>query len=214
MAPRGRKFPAPSATERVRGIYDKQAPHYDTVIAVAEWLLFRGGRQWACHQVRDKTLEVGVGTGRNLPFYPPEVHLIGIELSPAMLVRARARADQLDRPADLRQGDAQRLPFRDASFDSVIATLTLCSIPDDVAAVAEMARVLRPGGRLVLLDHVASPVRAVRLTQRLLQPAFLRLAADHLLREPDAAVRALGLEIEQLSRSKLGMVMRLACRKR
>jgi ubiquinone/menaquinone biosynthesis C-methylase UbiE len=214
MAPGGRKVPAPSATERVCGIYDKQAPHYDTVIAVAEWLLFRGGRQWACRQVRDKVLEVGVGTGRNLPFYPPEVHLTGIELSPAMLVRARARADQLDRPADLRQGDAQRLPFRDASFDSVIATLTLCSIPDDVAAVAEMARVLRPGGRLVLLDHVASPVRAVRRTQRLLQPAFLRLAADHLLREPDAAVRASGLEIEQLSRSTLGMVMRLACRKR
>jgi ubiquinone/menaquinone biosynthesis C-methylase UbiE len=214
MAPRGRKLPAPSATERVRGIYDKQAPHYDTVITVAEWLLFRGGRQWACRQVRDKVLEVGVGTGRNLPFYPPEVHLTGIELSPAMLARARVRADQMDRPADLRQGDAQRLPFRDASFDSVIATLTLCSIPDDMAAVAEMARVLRPGGRLVLLDHVASPVRVVRWTQRLLQPASLRLAADHLLREPEAAVRAAGLEIEQLSRSTLGMVMRLACRKR
>jgi ubiquinone/menaquinone biosynthesis C-methylase UbiE len=203
-----------TATERVRAIYDKQAPHYDALISVAEWLLFAGGRTWACAQARGRVLEVGMGTGRNLPLYPPDVDLTGIELSPAMLNRARARATRLHRPADLRLGDAQRLPFPDASFDSVVATLTLCSIPDDRTAIAEMARVLRPGGRLVLLDHVASPRAGVRRVQRLLEPLFLRLAADHLLREPDAAVLAAGLEIEQSSRAKLGIVLRLTCTKR
>jgi ubiquinone/menaquinone biosynthesis C-methylase UbiE len=214
MTPRRAADPGLTATDRVRAIYDKQAPRYDALITVAEWLFFRGGRQWASRQVRGAVLEVGMGTGRNLPLYPPEIDLTGIELSPAMLARARARAARLNRPVDLRLGDAQRLSFPDASFDAVVATLTLCSVPDYRTAVAEMARVLRPGGRLVLLDHVASPRPVIRRIQRLLQPAFLRLAADHLLREPEAAVLAAGLEIEQSSRSKLGIVLRLLCRKR
>lgn len=214
MPPRSSRRAASPDTSRVRDVFDRQARHYDAVIAVAERLLFRGGRDWACRQVSGRVLEVGIGTGRNLPLYPPETELTGIELSPAMLDQARARAAQLGRPADLRVGDAQKLPFPDAGFDAVIATLTLCSIPDADRAVAEMARVLRPGGRLVLLDHVASPLPGVRRVQRLLEPAFLRLAADHLLREPEVAVRASGLEIEELTRSKLGIVLRLSCRKR
>lgn len=201
------------ATARVRAVYEKQAPHYDRVIAVAERLLFAGGREWVCRQASGRVLEVGVGTGRNLPCYASDVALTGIDLSPAMLARAQARARQLGRAVDLRVADAERLPFADASFDTVLATLTLCSIPDDVTAVAEMARVLRPGGRLVLLDHVASPSPAVRRTQRLLEPLFLRLAEDHLLREPEDAVRRTGLAVEEATRSRLGLVLRLTARK-
>lgn len=200
-------------TARVRDVYEQQAPYYDRVIAVAERLLFAGGREWACRHVHGDVLEVGVGTGRNLPCFPEDVALSGIELSPAMLARAEERARCLGRTADLRVGDAQLLPFADATFDTVMATLTLCSIPDDVTAVAEMARVLRPGGRLVLLDHVASPSPVVRAVQRLLEPLFLRLAADHLLREPEDAVRRAGLVIEELSRSRAGLVLRLTARR-
>ena len=214
MSPRPSRRAASPDTSRVRDVYDRQARHYDAVIAVAERLLFRGGREWACSQVSGRVLEIGIGTGRNLPFYPPDAELAGIELSPAMLELARARAARLGRSADLRLADAQELPFPDCSFDSVIATLTLCSIPDSDEAVAEMARVLRPGGRIVLLDHVASPLTVVRSVQRLLEPAFLRLAADHLLREPETAVQAAGMQIEHLSRSKLGIVTRLTCTKR
>lgn len=213
MSPRPSRRATSPDTSRVRDVYDRQAEHYDAVIAVAERLLFHGGREWACRQVSGRVLEVGIGTGRNLPLYPPDAELTGIELSPAMLDRARVRAARLGRPADLRLGDAQQLAFPDGSFDSVIATLTLCSIPDDRTAVAEMARVLRRGGRLVLLDHVASPLPGVRKVQRLLEPAFLRLAADHLLREPEASVQDAGLQIEHLDRSKLGIVTRLTCTK-
>ena len=201
------------ATTRVLDVYEKQAPYYDRVIAVAERLLFAGGREWACRQASGRVLEVGIGTGRNLPYYAADVELTGIDLSPAMLARAQARARDLGRAVDLRAGDAECLPFADASFDTVLATLTLCSIPDDVTAVAEMARVLRPGGRLVLLDHVASPSPAVRRTQRLLEPLFLRLAEDHLLREPGTAVRRAGLVVEEATRSRLGLVLRLTARK-
>lgn len=207
--------PASSAAEtiRVRTIYQRQAPYYDRVIAAADRLIFPGGRAWACGQARGRTLEVAIGTGRNLPHYPTSVELTGIDLSPAMLAHARERAGRLGRSVELREGDAQQLPFPDAAFDTVLATLTLCSIPDDAAAVAEMARVLRPGGRLVLLDHVASPSPGVRTVQRLLDPLFVRLAGDHLLRRPERAVSAAGLVIEELARSRAGIVTRLLAHK-
>ncbi|WP_245159563.1 class I SAM-dependent methyltransferase [Blastococcus sp. CT_GayMR19] len=201
--------PGTADTDRVRAVYDKQARHYDKIIAVAERLLFAGGRQWACRRARGHVLEVGVGTGRNLSHYAADVKLTGIDLSSAMLERARRRAIALRRPIDLQVADAQQLPFPEASFDTVLATLTLCSIPDEATAVAEMARVLRPGGRLVLLDHVASPHSMVRAVQRLLDPLFVRLAADHLLRRPEAVVASAGLVIDELTRSKLGLVTRL-----
>ena len=200
-------------TARVRGIYDTIAPRYDRIIAVAERALFGDGRRWACAQATGRVLEVAVGTGRNLPFYPPDVQLTGVELSASMLERALARDEARSSPVDLQLGDAQHLTFPDASFDTVVATLTLCSIPDDRAAVAEMARVLRPGGRLVLLDHVASPARGIRAVQRLLDPVLVRLQGDHLLREPETVVRDVGLIIEELTRSRRGIVLRLAARK-
>lgn len=211
--PGGREAAVDAETARVRGIYETMAPRYDRVIAVAERLLFGDGRQWACAQASGRVLEVAVGTGRNLARYPADVQLTGVELSPGMLAQAQARAEALHRRVDLRLGDAQHLTFPDASFDTVLATLTLCSIPDDQAAVREMTRVLRPGGRLVLLDHVASPVRLVRAAQRLLNPLLVRFQGDHLLRRPERAVRASGLVVDELTRSKFGIVVRLAAHK-
>jgi ubiquinone/menaquinone biosynthesis C-methylase UbiE len=95
----------------------------------------------------------------------------------------------------------------------VLATLTLCSIPDDQAAVREMARVLQPGGRLVLLDHVASPTHPARAVQRLLDPLLVRFQGDHLLRQPERAVRSAGLVVDELTRSRFGIVLRLAAHK-
>ena len=198
---------------RVRGIYDRMAPRYDRIIAVAERLLFEGGRQWASAAASGHCLEVAIGTGRNLQYYTDSVHLVGLDVSPRMLELARVRADEVGRSVELQVGDAQHLPYSDASFDTVVATLSLCSIPDDHRAVREMARVLVPGGRLVLLDHVASPVRPVRVLQRMLNPLMVALEGDHLLREPDLAVRAAGLTIEEFERSKWGIVARLVARK-
>jgi ubiquinone/menaquinone biosynthesis C-methylase UbiE len=203
---------ASAETDRVREFYEGEAPRYDLTIAVFERLLFAGGRRWVCSRARGDTLELAVGTGRNLSEYPAGVRLTGIELSPAMLAIARRRAAQVNLDADLRLGAAQQLDFPDASFDTVTCTLSLCTIPDDRAAVAEVRRVLRPGGRFVLLEHVRSNRPVIRAAERALDPLAVRFQADHLAREPLEHLVAEGFAIEELERSKLGIVERVAAR--
>jgi ubiquinone/menaquinone biosynthesis C-methylase UbiE len=200
-------------TERVRRIQDKEAPRYDRQMRFFEPMLFSGGREWACSQVQGDVLEIAIGTGRNLPFYSDEVRLTGVELSPEMLAIGRRRAAELGREVELRIGDAQALEFDDGSFDTVIITLALCTIPDDRKAAAEAWRVLRPGGTLVLLEHVRSPSLPVRAIQRLLDPLAVRFEADHLVREPLDYLADAGFAIESVEHSRLGIVERVLARK-
>jgi ubiquinone/menaquinone biosynthesis C-methylase UbiE len=200
-------------TERVREIFNASAADYDRGMAFNEKLLFGDGRAWACSQARGQVLEIAFGTGRNLPFYPASVEITGIEISPAMLEIARRRAQSLGRQIELIVGDAQALPFPDQRFDTVVCTLSLCSIPDEQQAVAQVWRVLRPGGCFVALEHVRSPNPIIRGIERLLDPYTVRTGGDHLLREPLEAVQAAGFRVEYLKRQKLGLVERLIARK-
>jgi ubiquinone/menaquinone biosynthesis C-methylase UbiE len=200
-------------TERTRRIWEKMAGGYDRGMDLVERLLFAGGREWACSQATGQVLEIAAGSGRNLAFYAPGVRLTGIDLSPAMLEIAGRRAGDLATPVHLKVGDAQDLPFPDASFDTLVCTLGLCSIPDDRRAVSEAARVLRPGGHLLLLEHVRSPLPLVGAIERLLDPLSVRLQADHLIREPLEHLKAEGLEIERVQRCRLGIVERVRARK-
>jgi ubiquinone/menaquinone biosynthesis C-methylase UbiE len=209
----GRNRTVATETERVRRIQDKEAPRYDRQMGFFDRTLFAGGRAWACSRVTGDTLEIAVGTGRNLPHYPADVRLTGIELSPQMLEIGRKRAEELGRDVDLRLGDAQALEFEDHSFDTVMITFGLCTIPDDRAAATEAHRVLRPGGRLVLLEHVRSPSLPVRAVQRLLDPLSVRFAADHLVRDPLDYLVNVGFEVESAQRLKLGIVERIVARK-
>lgn len=219
MTASGQTASGQAAAGRVRAFYDRAAPQYDRSIRVFERLLFGDGRAWVCSQARGDTLEIGVGTGRNLSFYPPAVRLTGLDLSPAMLAVARRRAAGLAATAPLVQGvtlvegDAQALPFLDASFDTVVCTLALCTIPDDRHAVREARRVLRPSGRLLLLEHVRSPLRPVWPGQWLLDGLFVRLGGDHLLRDPLDYLQAEGFTVVQCERSKWGIVERAAARR-
>ncbi|HEV2059100.1 MAG TPA: class I SAM-dependent methyltransferase [Solirubrobacteraceae bacterium] len=197
----------------LRRHYDERAPKYDRRISFMERILFGDGRRWVCSQAEGDVLEIAVGTGRNLRHYPADVRLTGIDLSDRMLDIARREAAQLEREADLRAGDAEALEFSDESFDTVVCTLSLCTIPNDRAAVREVMRVLRPGGWFLSLEHVRSPLPAVRAGQRALEPLFLRFEHDHLMREPLEHLRACGFAVERLERSKLGIVERVAARK-
>jgi ubiquinone/menaquinone biosynthesis C-methylase UbiE len=196
-------------TQRVRAFYRRYAPRYDRQTAWYDRVLLGDGRAWACTQSRGAVLEVAIGSGRNLPYYPPDRRLTGIDLTPAMLALARHRARDLGVAAALLVADAQALPFAAASFDSVVCTLGLNAIPDDQAAVAEMSRVLRPGGRLVLLGHVASPYRPVGAAQRWIERWLLPVAGDHLTRQPLPLLRAAGFVLDREERSRAGVIQRL-----
>jgi ubiquinone/menaquinone biosynthesis C-methylase UbiE len=200
-------------TERVKRLWDRAAPRFDKSMGFFERVLFQGGREWVCSRAEGDVLEIAVGTGRNFPYYHAGIRLTGIEISEEMLDLARARAAELGREFDLRLGDAQSLDFPDASFDTVVCTFSLCSIPDDRKAVAEAHRVLRPDGRLLLIEHVRSPSPPVRAVQRLLDPLTVKFEGDHLLREPLEHLKAETFEVEQLERSKWGIVERAAARK-
>jgi ubiquinone/menaquinone biosynthesis C-methylase UbiE len=154
-------------------------------------------------------LEVAIGTGLNLPHYPPGVRVTGVDLSPAMLAAAARRAAGLDLAVELSGADAAQLPFDDASFDTVVCTLSLCSVVDDRAAIQEMWRVLRPGGRLLLLDHVAASNRVLLTLQRLWEKVTLRLAGDYQTRHPLPLATQAGFIVQESHRSRLGTVERL-----
>ncbi|HEY5455596.1 MAG TPA: class I SAM-dependent methyltransferase [Acidothermaceae bacterium] len=182
-------------------------------MALFDRLLFTDTREWICSRAAGDVLEVAVGTGLNLAHYPPDVRLTGIDTSPAMLDIARTRASGLSRDIDLRVGDAEHLDFPDASFDTVVCTFSLCAIPDERRAVAEMQRVLRPGRLLLLADHVSSSARLARGVQRVLEIVTVPIGGEHFLRRPRNTVQGAGMTIEQEERFKLGIVERLAARK-
>jgi ubiquinone/menaquinone biosynthesis C-methylase UbiE len=200
-------------TERVRRLQDKEAPRYDRQISFFERVLFGGGREWVCSQAEGEVLELAAGTARNLAYYPAGVKITAVELSPEMLTIGLQRADELGREADLRVGDVQDLDFPDESFDTVVCTLGLCTIPDPRKAISEAHRVLRPGGKLILLEHVRSPSLPVRTIERMLDPLSVRFQADHLTREPLDYLKAEGFEVERLERSKWGIVERVLARR-
>lgn len=198
---------------RWRRYWDKHSTTYDREMRFLDRTLFGDTRSWICRQATGEVLEVAIGTGLNLEHYPPDVALTGIELSPAMLAIARRRADDLDRPVELRVGDAEALDIPSATFDTVVCTFSLCAIPDHRKALVEMARVLRPGGLLLLADHVASSVPVLRAGQRLLEVVTVPLGGEHFLRRPIEQVRAAGFRIEHHNRFTAGIVERLAAHK-
>ena len=134
------------------------------------------------------------------------LELVGIDLSANMLVSAARRARHLGLEVELKVGDAQALDLADGSFDTVVATLVLSTLPDPQRACAEAWRVLKTGGQFLVLDHVRSPIAAVRWVQRLLDPPASRLLHVHLLRDPHDYLGALGFRIEHFERSKGGLV--------
>jgi ubiquinone/menaquinone biosynthesis C-methylase UbiE len=196
--------------ERRRRIWDQMAPRYDRGMRRLEPLLFgRDTRAQLCRQATGEVLEVAIGTGLNLPHYPPGIRLTGIDLSPAMLTAAGRRAAELGMTVDLREAPAERIIFDDHAFDTVVCTLSLCSVADDATAIAEMYRVLRPGGQLLLLDHVAVTNPILLALQRLWEKFTLRMVGDYQTRHPLPFVRQTGFTVADNQRGRLGTIERV-----
>jgi ubiquinone/menaquinone biosynthesis C-methylase UbiE len=198
------------ANELTRRRYAKEAPKYDREVDLVErWLFGTEHRGWACSQATGDTLEVAIGTGLNLPHYPADVRLVGIDLTPEMLALARNRADELGREVRLLEGDAEDLPFADGSFDTVVCTYALCSVPDDAGAISEMDRVLKPGGRLILLDHIRSSVAPIFWLQWLYEFIPRRTRGEYQTRRPSVHVAGGNFRLQARDRLRAGIIERL-----
>jgi ubiquinone/menaquinone biosynthesis C-methylase UbiE len=151
------------------------------------WQMARGPR----------ILEVGVGTGKNMPFWPHDAWMTAVDLTPGMLEVARQRAQRLGVSAELRLGDVQALDFPTASFDTVVGTFVFCSVPTPVLGLRELGRVVRPGGRILLLEHVRSDNPVLGKLMDILNPMVVRLMGANINRRTVDNARIAGLQVEQ-----------------
>jgi ubiquinone/menaquinone biosynthesis C-methylase UbiE len=188
----------------MRGI--EQIPWiYDAVSALSDWRGMRRWREWLARGARGRTLDMGCGTGRTLPLFKDETRTVGLDPSPDSLRRARKRAPRVP----LVRASAQALPFRDGVFDTVVSSLVFCSVPDPALALAEVRRVLGPGGRLRVIEHVRARSGFGARLQDLVQPAWTRLTGGcHPNRDTEAAVESAGFGIEDKGRRSRGTMRR------
>ena len=202
--------------EDIAKAYNKAAPGFDRQMGFFERHMARGAREWAVSQARGDVLEVGVGSGLNLPLYGPAVtSVLGVDLSEGMLAIARQRiAREGLASAQLRKGDAQALDLPSDSVDTVVSTFTFCTIPDPLAASREAHRILRIGGTFVLAEHGPSTGVIGRAAMRAVEPLFIRFGADHLMRDPTTYLTATGFTVTSVERGgRGGAIFRVLARK-
>lgn len=195
--------PDPEQNRQARARYDRIAPVYDLMNLLNE-IAYHRWREWLWRQVPDRgrILEVGVGTGKNIPFHPKEAQVIGVDISPQMLAQAQKRAQKRKQKSGARTeillGDAQALDLPDDSVDAVVATFVFCSVPNPVLGLRELGRVVRPGGRVYLLEHMRSTNEFIGDMMDFVDPLIVATMGFHINRRTLENIARAGLEIEQV----------------
>lgn len=174
--------------------YNRTAQFYD----IMDRMIKPDLRKKILSEAEGKVLEVGVGTGKNLEYYPPDCEIIGIDLSPGMLEKAKVKAQNLQLELSLQEMDAQELQFPDHSFDTVVATCVFCSVPDPIKGLKEIKRVCKPGGKILLLEHVRSENPILGEIMDILDPITVRLIGPHINRRTVENIETAGLKIKHI----------------
>jgi ubiquinone/menaquinone biosynthesis C-methylase UbiE len=185
--------------------YDHFARWYDWVEVVPDILGVSRLRRRLLQRASGRVLEVAVGTGKNLRYYPASCRITAVDFSGAMLNIARTRSTELSLNTSFSLADAEALPFSDGSFDCVVSSLSTCTFPNPVAALKEMARVCRPGGRILLVEHGRSNREWLGRWQDRREESFAKQLGCHWNREPLELVRESGLTIIEAQRMFFGI---------
>ena len=201
--------PDPKQTALTRSRYDRVAPVYDLMNLCADFA-YRRWREWLWGQVprQARILEVGVGTGKNIPFHPREAQVIGIDISSRMLARAQRRKKKIRASTELRLGDAQALDLAAGSVDAAVATFVFCSVPDPVLGFHELRRVVRPDGRVYLLEHMRSANETIGRLMDFVNPLVVRTMGFNINRLTLQNIEKAGLEIEHTQDIGLGGIFK------
>lgn len=185
-----------SNTKRIRKRYDRLAFFYDFLEAPFEWLRFSLWRSKLTKSiVGQRALEVGVGTGKNLTYYPKEVFFSAIDISPRMLKRAQKKARLLGLNVEFTEMDAQHLAYPEKTFDTIFATFVFCSVPDAILGLQELRRVCRQGGKLLLLEHVRPSNPILGIFFDLVNPVVVRIMGANINRKTIDNIREAGWKI-------------------
>lgn len=188
------------ATEIARRRYNRIAPLYDLMEGLIERSRYSKWRELLWSKVEGTDiLEVGVGTGKNFPYYPADAEITAVDFSEKMLKRAKDRASKQKVKVSLQQMDVQNLEFEDDTFDTVVASFVFCSVPDPVRSLMEVGQVCKPGGKVVLLEHVLSANRILGWLMNLANPLVVRMIGANINRRTAVNVTKSGLVVEQVT---------------
>ncbi|AUJ23957.1 class I SAM-dependent methyltransferase [Virgibacillus dokdonensis] len=178
-------------TNTIRKRYNRIAG----VFGIMDNMIQETWRKDVTQQAEGKVLEIGIGTGKNLEYYPSHVEVTGIDFSPGMLKRAKEKANQLGRTFELLEMDAQNLAFPDNTFDTVITTCVFCSVPDPIKGLKEMKRVTKPTGKILMLEHMRSEHKLIGKLMDILNPIGLHIVGANINRKTIENIQHVGLKI-------------------
>ena len=204
----------PQDTAAARMRYERIAPLYDWLEVLPEWR-YRPWRRRFWDRVTQRLpsggrlLELGVGTGKNVAYWPAEADIMAIDFSPRMLSRARERIERSGRDVNLELGDAQDLHYSDNSFDLAAMTFVMCSVPDPVIGLREAARVVRPGGHILLMEHVRSSTPWMCRLMDLLNPIVVSTMGPNINRDTVQNVSAAGLDLMDVEDLSMGGIFKI-----
>lgn len=182
-----------SDNDKIKKRYDRTSKFYDIFEMPMELMSLKKYRQEAFKDITGNVLEVGVGTGKNILYYPDDINVTAIDFSEKMLYKAKEKAEKYNKKVKLILMDAQNMNFEDNTFDCVFTTCVFCSVPDPVKGLKEIKRVCKPNGKIIMIEHVRSENNVMGLLMDVFNPVTLNLFGANINRKTVENVKKAGL---------------------
>jgi ubiquinone/menaquinone biosynthesis C-methylase UbiE len=194
--------------------YDRFARIYDLMEKPIEKVTFSHLREKFRSLLEGKVLEVGVGTGKNIPYYPEDVEVTGIDFSKGMLVKAQKRIDRLSvRNVSLIEMDVEDMQFSSESFDTVLSTFVFCTVPNPIRGLEEVYRVLKPGGKAVFIEHMRSEKHFLNIPLYMMNVFTTTLLGTSTIRETQKNIEKAGFKIDDVQNTGFDIIRFIVARK-